>query len=60
MERVVKAVRRPPKDVVNRKTGETETVDYGHVGDIVEVDSRLIELLLSDDYLADHLFARSG
>lgn len=48
---VVKAVRRPPTDVVNRATGETETVDYGHVGDIVEVDSRLIELLLTDNYL---------
>jgi acetylglutamate kinase len=48
---VVKAVRRPPTDVLNRATGETETVDYGHVGDIVEVDSRLIELLLSDNYL---------
>lgn len=48
---VVKAVRRPPTDVLIRATGETETVDYGHVGDIVEVDSRLIELLLTDNYL---------
>jgi acetylglutamate kinase len=48
---VVKAVRRPPTDVLIRATGETETVDYGHVGDIVEVDSRLIELLLTDNYM---------
>lgn len=48
---VVKAVRRPPTDVLIRATGETETVDYGHVGDIVEVDSRLIELLLTDSYM---------
>ncbi|MEO8042724.1 MAG: acetylglutamate kinase [Acidobacteriota bacterium] len=48
---VVKAVRRPPKDVVNKSTGETESVDFGHVGDIVEIDTRLINLLLANDYL---------
>src|SRR5688572_25961902 len=48
---VIKAERRPPKDVVNRKTGETETVDFGNVGDVVEVDTRLISLLLENDYL---------
>lgn len=48
---VVKAVRRPPKEIVNKETGATETVDFGHVGDIVEVDSRLIYLLLENDYL---------
>jgi acetylglutamate kinase len=48
---VVKAVRRPPKEILNKATGETETVDFGHVGDIVEVDSRLIHLLLENDYL---------
>lgn len=48
---VVKAVKRPPKDVVNKQTGETETVDFGHVGDVVDVDARLINLLLSQNYL---------
>ena len=48
---VIKAVRRPPKDVVNKSTGETETVDFGHVGDIVDVDVSLIDLLLANDYL---------
>ena len=48
---VIKAERRPPKDVVNKRTGETETVDFGHVGDVVEVDTRLINLLLENDYL---------
>jgi acetylglutamate kinase len=48
---VVKAVRRPPKEILNKETGETETIDFGHVGDIVEVDSRLIHLLLENDYL---------
>lgn len=48
---VIKAQRRPPKDVLNKQTGETETVDYGHVGDVVEVDARLIILLLENDYM---------
>lgn len=48
---VVKAVRRPPKDIINKRTGGTETIDYGHVGDIVDVDTRLINLLLESDYL---------
>jgi acetylglutamate kinase len=48
---VIRAVRRPPKDVVNRETGKTETVDFGHVGDIAEIDARLIKLLLENGYL---------
>jgi acetylglutamate kinase len=48
---VIKAVRRPPKNILNKKTGETEVVDYGHVGDIVDVDARLIHILLDGDYL---------
>lgn len=48
---VIKAKRRPPRDVVNKQTGETETVDFGHVGDVVDVDTRLINLLLENDYL---------
>ena len=48
---VIKAVKRPPKDVVNRRTGETEMVDFGHVGDVIHVDARLINLLLENGYL---------
>ena len=48
---VIKAERCPPKDVLIKATGETERVDYGHVGDVVEVDTRLINLLLENDYL---------
>jgi len=48
---VVKATKRPPRDVLNKKTGETETVDFGHVGDVDEVDTALIEHLLEKDYL---------
>ncbi|HEX2639201.1 MAG TPA: acetylglutamate kinase, partial [Pyrinomonadaceae bacterium] len=48
---VIKAEKRPPKEITNRETGETETVDFGHVGDVVEVDARLIHLLLDGDYM---------
>jgi acetylglutamate kinase len=48
---VVKAVKRPPKDVVNRATGATESIDYGHVGDVVEIDSSLLNTLLDSGYL---------
>lgn len=48
---VITAERRPPRDVLNKQTGETETIDYGHVGDVVEVDTRLINLLLENDYM---------
>ncbi len=48
---VVKAVKRPPRDVVNRETGATESIDFGHVGDIVEIDATLINTLLDSGYV---------
>ena len=48
---VIHAIKRPPKDFVNKETGETETIDFGHVGDVVEVDARLINTLLDSGYL---------
>lgn len=48
---VIKAERRPPRDVLDKETGETATVDFGHVGNIVEVDTRLVHLLLENDYM---------
>ncbi len=49
---VINAVRRPPKNmVVNRETGQTETVDFGHVGDVVDVNTHLLEHLLGSGYL---------
>ena len=48
---VIKAERRPPRDVLDKNTGETATVDFGHVGNIVEVDTRLVNLLLENDYM---------
>ncbi|HLL13908.1 MAG TPA: acetylglutamate kinase [Pyrinomonadaceae bacterium] len=48
---IVLAERRPPKDVVNEATGESERVDFGHVGDVVKIDDRLLRVLLDHDYL---------
>jgi acetylglutamate kinase len=48
---IVHAVKRPPKEMLNRETGETQTVDFGHVGDVVEINTRLLSLLLEADYL---------
>lgn len=42
---LVTAARRPPRDI------DGETVDFGHVGDVVGVDARLVRLLLSDGFL---------
>jgi acetylglutamate kinase len=48
---IVHAERRPPKEVVDRATGESAQVDFGHVGDIIEIDARLLTVLLDHDYL---------
>src|SRR5436190_8589532 len=48
---IVLARRRPPKEVLNRETGERERVDFGHVGDVLEVNDRLLRVLLDHDYL---------
>jgi len=48
---IVLARRRPPGRVLNRATGESEHVDFGHVGDVVEIDDRLLQVLLDHDYM---------
>ena len=48
---IVHAERRPPKEIVDRATGESAHVDFGHVGDIIEIDARLLTVLLDHDYL---------
>ena len=48
---IVHAERRPPKEVLNSETGERSQVDYGHVGDVVEINSRLLSVLLNEGYL---------
>lgn len=48
---IVHAVQRAPREVLNRATGEREQVDWGHVGDVVEINARLLHVLLDQDYL---------
>ena len=48
---IVHAVRRPPKRITNKETGEVETIDFGNVGDVLEINSNLLSLLLDADYL---------
>ena len=48
---IVHAEKRPPKEIVNRETGKNETVDFGNVGDILEIKTDLLRLLLDADYL---------
>lgn len=48
---IVHAERRPPREVLNRETGAREHVDYGHVGDVVEINTRLLCVLLDQGYL---------
>ncbi len=48
---IVHAERRPPKEIVNRETGQSEHVDFGNVGDIIEINSRLLMVLLDEGYL---------
>src|SRR5438874_2513039 len=49
---IVHAERRPPKEVTNRETGESAHVDFGHVGDILQIDSSLLTVLLNEGYLS--------
>lgn len=48
---IVHAERRPPREVLNRETGAREHVDFGHVGDILEINARLLMVLLEHGYL---------
>ncbi|MHC4340306.1 MAG: acetylglutamate kinase [Planctomycetota bacterium] len=48
---ILHARRRPTTEMEDPATGETQTVDFGHVGDITDVDTRLLTKLLDEDYL---------
>ena len=48
---IIHARRREIQRVLNQETGEVETVDFGHVGDIVEINARLLKLLLDNGYI---------
>src|SRR2546429_8989766 len=48
---IVHAERRPPREVTHKQTGESAQVDFGHVGDILKIDARLLTVLLDHGYL---------
>jgi len=48
---LISAVRRPATSITDAQTGETRQVDFGHVGDITEVNTRLLKKLLDDGYV---------
>ncbi len=48
---IVHAAKREPKELLNSETGQTETVDFGHVGDVLRINAKLLSLLLDNDYL---------
>lgn len=48
---IIHARRREIKKVLNQDTGQVETIDYGHVGDIININVRLLRLLLDNDYI---------
>src|SRR6185312_6977972 len=48
---IVHAARRPPKEILNRETGVRDKVDFGHVGDVVQINARLLTVLLDHGYL---------
>jgi len=48
---VVLARKRARKSLLNRETGKREMIDFGNVGDVVQVDPRLLTTLLDAGYL---------
>jgi acetylglutamate kinase len=48
---ILSATRRPPTEMTDAATGISEMVDFGHVGDITDVDSQLLSLLVESGYV---------
>jgi acetylglutamate kinase len=48
---IISARRRAPVERVDEKTGVKGNIDYGHVGDIVSINTELVEVLLSHQYI---------
>jgi acetylglutamate kinase len=49
--RILQARKRPPQIVVDDQTGARRSIDYGFVGDILDVDPRLIHTLIDQDFV---------
>jgi len=48
---VVIARRRPPVEMIDVKTGEKNNVDFGHVGDITQINTELLDILIEKNYI---------
>ncbi|KPJ87304.1 MAG: hypothetical protein AMS17_08850 [Spirochaetes bacterium DG_61] len=48
---IIVAKRRAPVELVDEKTGKKNNIDFGHVGDIVSINTELPEVLLSHQYI---------
>ena len=48
---IVHARKRPAREILNRETGVRGQVDFGHVGDVFEINARLLNILLEKNYL---------
>src|SRR2546425_8921879 len=48
----IQARRREIQKGLNQETGEVETIDFGHAGDLVEIKVRLLSLLLENCYIS--------
>ena len=48
---IINAEKRPPREILNKQTGAKETIDFGNVGDILEIKADLLKLLLEAHYL---------
>jgi len=48
---IIIARRRAPVELIDERTGKRDNVDYGHVGDIVSINTELLEVLLAQQYI---------
>jgi acetylglutamate kinase len=48
---ILEARRRPPTEMRDAVSGRTTLVDFGHVGDVTEVDTHLLRLLVENGYV---------
>lgn len=48
---IINAEKRPPAEILDKQTGSTLTIDFGNVGDILNINADLLSLLLSEHYL---------
>ncbi len=48
---ILHATKRPLTEMTDESTGETTLVDFGHVGDVTDVDTGLLSLLVEQGYV---------